>query len=273
MSRRLRPWHGSEEDQYLELLRYLLTDGRAKSDRTGTGTASIFGEQLRFSLRDTFPLLTTKTVNFCAIRAELLWFLSGSTNIHDLDARIWDEWADNDGDLGPIYGKQWRAWTDECDQITAVQHTLRQSPDSRRHVVSAWNVADLGRMRLLPCHVLFQFYSHTEDNQRWLSCQVYQRSADIFLGVPFNIASYALLTCMMAQATGHQPYELVWTGGDIHLYDNHHDQANRQLRQPRRRLPRLWLHPRCRDIDDFTADDIRIVDYTPGPVIRAPVAI
>jgi thymidylate synthase len=262
--------------QYHDLLRRILDQGVRKDDRTGTGTISVFGHQMRFDLSEGFPLVTTKKLHLKSIVHELLWFLKGDTNIAYLKENgvsIWDEWADEDGDLGPVYGKQWRSWEKPgggtVDQIASVVDEIRRNPDSRRLVVSAWNPADLDHMALAPCHCLFQFYVA----EGRLSCQLYQRSADVFLGVPFNIASYALLTHMMAQATGLQPGDFVHTFGDAHLYLNHLEQARLQLSREPRALPRLRLNPTIRSLFDFTFDDIRIEDYDPHPAIRAPVAV
>ena len=263
--------------QYLELLETILTDGVPRSDRTGVGTRSIFGYQFRCDLEKGFPLLTTKRVFFNGIVHELLWFLSGSTNVRDLqevDVHIWDEWADERGELGPVYGYQWTQWPDPegsgiINQIEKVIRSIREEPHSRRHIVSAWNVADIDKMRLPPCHALFQFYVV---NGR-LSCQLYQRSADIFLGVPFNIASYALLTHLVAQATGLRPGEFIHTFGDAHLYNNHVSQAERQLRRQPRALPHLVVNPDIADIFEFTFDDIELENYRPHPGIRAPIAV
>jgi thymidylate synthase len=262
--------------QYLELLRHVLAHGVAKADRTGTGTLSTFGYQMRFDLADGFPLLTTKKVHLRSIAHELLWFLRGETNVKSLQSvgvSIWDEWADADGELGPVYGRQWRAWRTAdggtVDQIARLVDGLRNDPDSRRHLVSAWNVGDLPAMRLAPCHVLFQFWV----GGGRLSCQLYQRSADVFLGVPFNIASYALLLTMVAQVTGYQPGELVHTLGDAHLYRNHLEQARLQLTREPRPLPRLVLDPRRRELDQLTFEDVTLVGYEPHPHIPAPVAV
>src|SRR5918995_6860609 len=262
--------------QYQDLLRHLLERGARKTDRTGTGTHSVFGHQMRFDLEEGFPLVTTKKIHTRSVFAELLWFLRGDTNVKWLQDRgvtIWDEWADADGDLGPVYGYQWRSWPapdgSHVDQIAQVIAQIRDNPDSRRHIVSAWNVADIPQMALAPCHALFQFY--VADGR--LSCQLYQRSADVFLGVPFNIASYALLTLMVAQVTGLQPGEFVWTGGDTHLYVNHLEQARLQLGRDLRPLPRLRLNPAVRSLFDFTYPDFELLGYDPHPHIRAPVAV
>ena len=261
---------------YLDLLRDVLEHGARKGDRTGTGTLSVFGRQIRMDLAQGFPLLTTKKLHVKSIVHELLWFLRGDTNIAYLKEHgvsIWDEWADEKGNLGPIYGKQWRAWPApdgrSIDQITQVIEQLRHSPDSCRMIVSAWNVGELDRMALMPCHALFQFYVANGK----LSCQLYQRSADIFLGVPFNIASYALLTCMMAQVCNLAPGDFVHTFGDLHLYSNHVEQAREQLARAPRPLPKLVLNPDVRSLFDFRFEDVRIVDYDPHPAIRAPVAV
>ena len=261
---------------YLDLLDHVLTHGVRKEDRTGTGTLSVFGHQMRFPLADGFPLLTTKKLHTRSIIHELLWFLKGDTNIgylRDNGVTIWDEWADAEGNLGPVYGAQWRSWPtpdgQHIDQITRVVEDIRRSPDSRRLIVSAWNVGELPHMALPPCHALFQFYV-AEDR---LSCQLYQRSADIFLGVPFNSASYALLTHMVAQQTDLEPGEFIWTGGDCHLYLNHLDQARLQLSRTPRALPRLKLARRPESIFDYRFEDFVIEDYDPWPGIKAPIAV
>ncbi len=262
--------------QYLHLLKHILTNGTRKDDRTGTGTLSVFGYQMRFDLQQGFPLLTTKKLHLKSIVHELLWFLSGSTNIAPLKANgvsIWDEWADAHGELGPVYGHQWRSWPmpdgGHIDQIAQVVQSLRHNPDSRRHVVSAWNVADIDRMALPPCHMMFQFYVA---NGR-LSCQLYQRSADTFLGVPFNIASYALLTMMMAQVCNLQPGEFIHTLGDAHIYLNHIEQAQLQLSREPRPLPTMRINPSVNDIFGFAYSDFELADYNPHPHIKAEVAV
>ena len=261
---------------YLDLLDHVLTHGVRKEDRTGTGTLSVFGHQMRFPLADGFPLLTTKKLHTRSIIHELLWFLKGDTNIgylRDNGVTIWDEWADAEGNLGPVYGAQWRSWPtpdgQHIDQITRVVEDIRRSPDSRRLIVSGWNVGELPHMALPPCHALFQFYVA----EGRLSCQLYQRSADIFLGVPFNIASYALLTHMVAQQTDLEPGEFIWTGGDCHLYLNHLDQARLQLSRTPRALPRLKLARRPESIFDYRFEDFVIEDYDPWPGIKAPIAV
>lgn len=263
-------------NQYLDLMRHVLEHGDPKTDRTGTGTLSVFGWQMRFRLQDGFPLLTTKKLHTRSIIHELLWFLQGDTNIRYLKENgvsIWDEWADENGDLGPVYGKQWRRWEAKdgqtIDQISQLLDGLKRNPDSRRHLVSAWNPGEVGAMALPPCHALFQFY--VANNK--LSCQLYQRSADIFLGVPFNIASYALLTLMVAQVCGYEPGDFIWTGGDCHLYLNHLDQAREQLSRPPRPLPTMTLNPAVNDLFAFRFEDFTLSGYDPHPHIKAPVAI
>jgi len=262
--------------QYLDLMDRILTSGSVKTDRTGTGTRSIFGHQMRFDLSRGFPLVTTKKVHLRSVIVELLWFLNGSTNVRWLQERgvtIWNEWADAQGELGPVYGHQWRSWPApdgrHIDQIAAVVRSLRDSPDSRRHIVSAWNVADVGDMALPPCHTMFQFY--VADGR--LSCQLYQRSADVFLGVPFNIASYALLTQLMAQVVGLEPGDFVHTLGDAHLYSNHLEQARLQLTRTPRPLPMLSVRSGVADIDDFVYEDFTVLGYDPYPAIKAPIAV
>lgn len=262
--------------QYLDLLRKIMADGAVKSDRTGTGTKSIFGYQMRFDLNEGFPLLTTKKLHLRSIIHELLWFLAGDTNIkylHDNKVTIWDEWASPDGELGPIYGYQWRSWPApdgrHIDQIAAVVESLKHNPDSRRHIVSAWNVADIDRMALPPCHALFQFYVA----EGRLSCQLYQRSADVFLGVPFNIASYVLLTMMMAQVCGLKPGDFVHTLGDAHIYLNHFDQVHEQLSRTPRALPVMKLNPAVDSIFGFRYEDFTLEGYDPWPSIKAPIAV
>ncbi|RYC70931.1 MULTISPECIES: thymidylate synthase [Spirosoma] len=262
--------------QYHDLLRHILATGTRKTDRTGTGTISVFGYQMRFNLQEGFPLVTTKKVHTKSIIHELLWFIKGDTNIKylkDNGVSIWDEWADEQGDLGPVYGKQWRSWSAPdgrvIDQLSEVLRQLKNSPDSRRIIVSAWNPADIPNMALQPCHALFQFY--VADNK--LSCQLYQRSADVFLGVPFNIASYALLTMMVAQECGLEAHEFIWTGGDTHLYLNHLEQVETQLAREPRPLPVMRLNPDVRSVFDFTFADFTLENYDPWPAIKAPVAV
>lgn len=262
--------------QYLELLNRILKEGTRKSDRTGTGTLSVFGHQMRFDMAEGFPLLTTKKLHLKSIIYELLWFLRGDTNVkylHDHGVRIWDEWADENGELGPIYGHEWRSWPDyqggTIDQIANVVDQIRRTPDSRRMIVSAWNVAEVDSMALPPCHTMFQFYVA----EGRLSLQLYQRSADTFLGVPFNIASYALLLQMMAQVTGLQPGEFIHTTGDTHLYLNHLDQARLQLTRTPRKLPRMVINPDVKSIFDFTYEDFRLEGYDPWPHIKAEVSV
>lgn len=262
--------------QYEDFMRHVYTHGVAKTDRTGTGTRSVFGHQMRFDLNEGFPLVTTKKVHLRSIIQELLWFLTGSSNNNWLKERgvsIWDEWAREDGDLGPVYGVQWRSWpTPEgghIDQISELIQTLKTNPDSRRMIVSAWNVAELSKMALMPCHAFFQFY--VADNK--LSCQLYQRSADVFLGVPFNIASYALFTMMVAQECGLEAHEFIWTGGDTHIYSNHLEQVEKQLSREPRKLPKMTLNPDVKSIFDFKFEDFTLSEYDPYPGIKAPVAI
>ncbi|HET7659343.1 MAG TPA: thymidylate synthase [Oryzihumus sp.] len=262
--------------QYLDLLDHVLTHGTPKGDRTGTGTLSVFGHQMRFDLSEGFPAVTTKRLHLKSVVGELLWFLRGSTNVRWLQEHgvsIWDEWADEHGELGPVYGYQWRSWPTpgggHVDQIAQVIDSIRTNPDSRRHIVSAWNVADIGQMALPPCHTLFQFY--VADGR--LSCQLYQRSGDIFLGVPFNIASYALLTHMVAQVCELEVGDFVHTLGDAHLYTNHVEQAREQLTREPRALPTLRLNPDRKGIDEFELGDVELVGYDPHPAIKAPIAV
>ncbi len=262
--------------QYLDLLEHVLEKGITKEDRTGTGTISVFGHQMRFDLSEGFPLLTTKKLHLKSIIHELLWFLNGETNVqylNDNGVRIWNEWAGEDGELGRIYGYQWRSWTNpgdgNIDQISGVIDSIRNNPDSRRHIVSAWNVSDLDKMALPPCHILFQFYVANGK----LSCQLYQRSADIFLGVPFNIASYAILLKMMAQVTGLEPGDFVHTLGDAHIYMNHVDQVKLQLTREPRKLPDLQLNPERKSIFDFVYDDFELVNYDPHPHIKGKISV
>ena len=262
--------------QYLNLLNHVMNHGDKKNDRTGTGTLSIFGYQMRFDLSEKFPLLTTKKVHLKSVIYELLWFLKGSTNIkylQDNGVSIWDEWADENGDLGPVYGSQWRSWRTHdnrsIDQIEKLISDLKTNPDSRRLIVSAWNVAEIENMKLPPCHCFFQFY--VANNK--LSCQLYQRSADIFLGVPFNIASYALLTLMIAQVVNLEPGEFVHTLGDAHIYSNHFDQVNEQLTRQPKELPTMHINSNVKNIFDFRFEDFKLSDYDPYPLIKAPVAI
>lgn len=269
-------WCNEVMQQYLDLLQNILDKGTRKPDRTGTGIQSVFGRQLRFDLADGFPALTTKKLHLRSIIHELLWFLDGDTNIRYLKengVRIWDEWADENGDLGPVYGSQWRSWPGpdgkHYDQISSVIDQIREDPNSRRHIVSAWNVAELDRMKLPPCHVLFQFY--VADGR--LSCQLYQRSADVFLGVPFNIASYALLNMMVAQVCGLEPGEFIHTFGDAHLYLNHLDQARLQLTREPRNLPSMRINPDVKSIFDFKFEDFELAGYDPHPHIKATVSV
>ena len=264
----MRPYH--------DLLRLVLEEGTDKSDRTGTGTRSIFGHQIRFDLSEGFPLVTTKRVHLKSIIHELLWFLRGEGDtryLREHGVTIWDEWADERGDLGPVYGVQWRSWPTpdggHIDQIAQVIAQIKTNPDSRRLIVSAWNVAEVDKMALPPCHLLFQFYVA----RGRLSCQLYQRSADLFLGVPFNIASYALLTMMVAQVTGLEPGDFIWTGGDCHLYTNHFEQARRQLSRELRPLPRMHLNPAVTDLFAFRSEDFTLSGYDPHPAIKAPVSV
>lgn len=262
--------------QYLDLLQRVLDEGVRKSDRTGTGTISVFGHQMRFNLQDGFPCLTTKKLHLKSIIHELLWFLAGDTNIkylNDNGVRIWDEWADENGDLGHVYGYQWRSWKtpdgQTIDQISNLVKSLKENPDSRRHIVSAWNVTDIDNMALPPCHALFQFYVA----EGKLSCQLYQRSADLFLGVPFNIASYALLTMMLAQVCGYQYGEFIHTFGDAHIYLNHLEQVHTQLERTPRPLPKMKINPDVKDIFSFKYEDFELVDYNPYPHIKAEVSV
>lgn len=262
--------------QYLDLLQKVMDHGVDRGDRTGTGTRSVFGHQMRFDLENGFPVLTTKKLHLRSIIHELLWFIQGDTNIRYLQengVRIWDEWADADGNLGPVYGKQWRSWATPdgrtIDQLSQVIHDIKTNPESRRLIVTAWNPADVPNMALPPCHLLFQFYVANGK----LSCQLYQRSADIFLGVPFNIASYSLLTLMIAQVTGLKPGEFVHTLGDAHIYHNHFEQAKTQLQRDPRPAPRMLINPERTEIEDFIFDDFSLVDYEPWPHIAAPVAV
>jgi len=267
--------YASQTTPYEDLLRLVLETGTAKSDRTGTGTRSVFGHQMRFDLAQGFPLVTTKRVHLRSIVQELLWFLRGDSNVRWLQERnvtIWDEWADQDGELGPVYGVQWRSWPTpdggHIDQLSELLTNLRRDPDSRRHIVSAWNVADIPSMALAPCHALFQFY--VADGK--LSCQLYQRSADLFLGVPFNLASYALLTHMVAQQVGLEVGDFVWTGGDCHIYDNHLDQVREQLTREPYPFPTLHLR-RAASLFDYTLEDVEVVGYQHHPTIKAPIAV
>jgi thymidylate synthase len=262
--------------QYEDLMRHVLDHGTPKTDRTGTGTRSVFGHQMRFDLAEGFPLITTKKVHLKSVILELLWFLRGDSNVRWLQERgvsIWDEWADDQGELGPVYGVQWRSWPTpdggHIDQIAQVVEQIRRNPDSRRLLVSAWNVAEVGKMALPPCHAMFQFY--VADGR--LSCQLYQRSADIFLGVPFNIASYALLTHMVAQQCDLQPGEFIWTGGDCHLYDNHLEQARLQLSREAYPYPRLVINRKPDSLFDYAFEDFSVLDYQSHPAIKAPIAV
>ncbi|MDQ2719022.1 MAG: thymidylate synthase [Bacteroidota bacterium] len=273
--------------QYLQLLKKIIETGADKNDRTGTGTRSLFGHQMRFNLDDGFPLITTKKLHLKSIIYELLWFLKGDTNVEYLQkngVKIWDEWADENGNLGPIYGKQWRSWEGAngrtVDQVSELIEQLKTNPDSRRLIISAWNVADLPEMRLMPCHCLFQFYASPPaplhfggEGRRKLSCQLYQRSADVFLGVPFNIASYALLTMMIAQVCDMEPGEFIHSFGDVHLYKNHFEQAELQLIRKPFSLPQMKLNPDVKNIFDFKFEDFELVNYQSHPSIKAPVAV
>ena len=268
-------------EQYLQLLQKIINTGVDKNDRTGTGTRSLFGYQMRFNLQHGFPLVTTKKLHLKSIIFELLWFLKGDTNVEYLQkngVKIWDEWADENGNLGPVYGKQWRSWDGAngktVDQVSELMEQLKTNPDSRWLIISAWNVADLPEMKLMPCHCLFQFYTtQTEGGRRKLSCQLYQRSADVFLGVPFNIASYALLTMMIAQVCDMEPAEFVHSFGDVHLYKNHFDQAELQLTRKPFPLPQMKLNPQVKDIFDFKFEDFELINYQSHPSIKAPVAV
>jgi thymidylate synthase len=272
--------------QYLDLVKHIIETGTDKSDRTGTGTKSVFGYQMRFDLSKGFPLVTTKKCHLKSIVYELLWFLQGNTNIGYLkehNVKIWDEWADENGDLGPVYGKQWRSWQGadgvEVDQVKALIQQLKTNPDSRRLIISAWNVAELPKMKLMPCHCLFQFYTAPSgspeggEKKRKLSCQLYQRSADVFLGVPFNIASYALLTMMIAQVCDMEPGEFIHSFGDVHLYNNHIEQAHLQLSRSPFALPQMKINPAVKDIFDFKFEDFELLNYESHPGIKAPVAV
>lgn len=267
--------------QYLSLLQHIIDTGTDKEDRTGTGTRSLFGHQMRFDLNEGFPLVTTKKVHLKSIIYELLWFIKGETNIAYLkqhNVRIWDEWADENGDLGPVYGQQWRSWAGSdgkvYDQIADVIHQLKTNPDSRRMIVNAWNVGDLQEMKLMPCHCLFQFYTIVGENgKRKLSCQLYQRSADVFLGVPFNIASYALLTMMIAQVCDMEVGDFVHSFGDVHLYKNHFEQATEQLTREPFLLPQMKINSSIKDINDFNFEDFELINYQSHPGIKAPVAV
>ena len=273
--------------QYLDLVKHIIDTGTDKNDRTGTGTRSVFGYQMRFNLEDGFPLITTKKCHLKSIIYELLWFLQGDTNINYLkehNVKIWDEWADENGDLGPVYGKQWRSWVGadgvEFDQVKDLIHQLKTNPDSRRMIISAWNVAELPKMKLMPCHCLFQFYTSPPtplQKERGvkgnLSCQLYQRSADVFLGVPFNIASYALLTMMIAQVCDMEPGEFIHSFGDVHLYNNHFEQANLQLTRSPFPLPQMKINTAVKDIFNFKFEDFELLNYESHPAIKAPVAV
>lgn len=276
-----RTTHPACMKTYLDLLRDVLQNGEIRADRTGTGTLSVFGRQVRYDLREGFPCLTSKKLHLRSIIHELLWFLKGETNIAYLKengVRIWDEWADATGELGPVYGRQWRSFPtpdgNSVDQIADLVRGLKDNPHSRRHLVVAWNPGEVNQMALPPCHCLFQFFVHNPDSPRpGLSCQLYQRSADLFLGVPFNIASYALLTMMLAQVCGYEAYEFIHSFGDLHLYQNHLDQAREQLTRTPRSLPKMWINPAIKDIDGFQFDDFRLENYDPHPHIKADVSV
>jgi thymidylate synthase len=268
--------------QYLNLLDHLLKNGVDKEDRTGTGTRSVFGHQMRFDLQEGFPVLTTKKLHLRSIIGELIWFLRGDTNVRWLQENgisIWNEWADENGDLGPVYGAQWRSWPapngKSIDQLSNVMDQIRNSPDSRRLIVSAWNPADIDKMKLPPCHMMFQFYTRParDGGSRYLDCMLYQRSCDTFLGVPFNIASYALLTMIVAQQTGLRPGEFVWTGGDVHLYSNHFEQARLQLTRQPKPLPEMRINRLPERIDEYEIGDFELIDYVADPSIKAPIAV
>jgi len=265
-----------QEYQYLDLIKYILAHGELKRDRTGTGTKSVFGYQIRFDLSEEFPLLTTKKVHWKSVVHELLWFIAGDTNVkylQDNDVRIWNEWADNDGNLGPVYGHQWRGWEANdgrvIDQLADVVEQIKNNPDSRRLIVNAWNVGDIDKMALPPCHMFFQFYV----SKGKLSCGLYQRSADVFLGVPFNIASYALLTLMMAHATGLKPGEFIHTFGDAHIYDNHIEQVTEQISRTPKPLPKIKIKRNVKSIFDFKFEDIDLINYDPHPLIKGKVSV
>lgn len=262
--------------QFLDLMSHIMENGSDKTDRTGTGTRSVFGYQMRFNLQEGFPLLTTKKLHLKSIIHELIWFLNGETNIkylNDNGVKIWNEWADENGDLGPVYGSQWRSWPtpngESIDQISQIIEQLKNSPDSRRIIVSAWNVAEINNMKLPTCHCLFQFY--VADGK--LSCQLYQRSCDTFLGIPFNIASYALLTMMVAQVVGLELGDFIWTGGDTHIYNNHFEQVATQLARTPKPLPTMAINPEVKDIFSFKYEDFQLLDYDPDPNIKAPIAV
>jgi thymidylate synthase len=266
------------DTKYKKLVKHVYENGTDKKDRTGTGTRSVFGYQMRFPVRQkAFPIVTRKKTFWRSLAHELLWFLSGDANIAYLERNnvgIWDEWADENGDLGPVYGVQWRRWGDRnIDQLQNVITNLKENPDSRRHIVTAWNPTDVEDMKLPPCHMMFQFYSKPTDIGRELSVQMYQRSCDVFLGVPFNLSSYSLLLVMISKLTGHVPGEMIWTGGDVHIYQNHFQQVEKFLDLPAYDLPELWINPMVETIDDYTYDDIELRNYQHGPFIKAPVAV